>query len=150
MIAAFVEYNEVTKEERDLAYRKVGDSWSLVLRRIADKGAPETRVIKSDLNDDGDPKAVFSLPSSNPQFSQTLDVVDTSGLVVMHLDVNGGFARASAGGGLEVWYPSTKGGYVHTIIRYLSGKWTVISQDPQSQTQAQAQESTNESGGFTP
>ena len=148
-IAAFVEVDRTTKEERDLVYKKVGATWTLAQRRVADKGAPVGDVIKSDLNDDGDPKAVFTQPASNQQFSTSLDVIDTSGLVVMHLAINGGFAKASAGGGLEAWYPSSKGGYEHIIVRYLNGKWTVISEDPQSETQAQSAESNNGTGGFS-
>lgn len=52
-IAAFVEIDGSTKEERDLVYKKVGSDWSLAQRRVADKGAPESIAVKSDLNDDG-------------------------------------------------------------------------------------------------
>jgi hypothetical protein len=147
-IAAFIEGSKSSKEVRTLVYREVAGKFSLVLRDdTTDTGSTgSASLVKSDLNNDGDSKAVLVVPSANAMFAKTLDVIDTSGLVVIHLNLDGGFARAAVGGGLDAWFPSSAGGYKHDIIRYLSGQWTVISQDKESDTQAEP----NNGGGFTP
>ena len=147
-IAALTERSTSGEDVRDLVYRKNGaGSYGLVLRRDDATGKADTGLVESDLNlGDGDSKAVFSTPSTNEMFLQTLDVVDTSGVVAIHLNLDGGFARASTGGGLDAWFPATSGGYEHDILRFIGGQWRVISQVHESDTQAEP----NNGGGFTP
>lgn len=123
-------------QERDLVYHRVGDRWSLALRReFTSTSGDETDLWQSDVNRDGDPKAVFVTPATNATYGQELDVVEANGTVTLFRELKGGFATIAAGGGLETFVPDTTG-YTATVIRYTAGAWRVASVTAMSATQA--------------
>ncbi|HWE54632.1 MAG TPA: hypothetical protein VG435_03930 [Acidimicrobiales bacterium] len=154
-IAAIVEQQQLTNggnqggasplQERDLVYRHVGSTWSLVLRRASTSTAgAESQLWQSDVNRDGDPKAVFVRPAPNEMYGEEIDVVEASGSVTLYRQLQGGFATIAPGGGLETFVPDSAG-YLETVIRFSGGAWRIASVAQVSQSQAQA----NGEGPFT-
>lgn len=149
-IAAIVETRETPGQtstapaERDLVYRQVGNTYSLRLRRVT-AASSTTTLYASDVNRDGDPKAVFVTPAPNSQFGNELDVVDTGGAVTLLRQLHGGFATIGLGGGLKSFVPGSTSGYDEAVIRYSSGVWRIVSTAMVSQSQATAESS----GPFT-
>jgi hypothetical protein len=129
--------------ERDLVYREVGNTWSLVLRRtpVSVGSYEETKVYESDIMRDGDPKAVFVEPSANPQYANEIDVVEASGVVTLYRQMHGGFATVPASGGLDTYVPDPAGGYDEATIAYTNGAWTITAASQVSQSQAQSLDS---------
>ena len=60
------------------------------------------------------------------QFLSLGYLLEASGRVVLHRDLDGGVARQALGGGLEIWVPSTAGA-THAIIRWRAGAWQVTT-----------------------
>ncbi|MHB1534895.1 MAG: hypothetical protein ACYC1D_09875 [Acidimicrobiales bacterium] len=131
----------VAIQERDLVYRRVGGTYSLALRRVttATNGAGNTSTLwESDVNRDGDPKAVFVTPAPNSQYGNELDVVEATGVVTLYRQLHGGFATIAPGGGLETFVPSSTSGYDEAVIKYSGGAWRIASTAHVSATQGKA------------
>jgi len=127
-------------QERDLVYRRQGATYALVLRRTPEpNGSGETRLYESDVNRDGDPKAVFVTPAPNARYGTELDLVEGSGVVTLYRQLHGGFAGVAAGGGLDSFVPDPSQGYDEAVIRFGSGAWRIVSDARVSDSQAQAQ-----------
>ncbi len=153
-IAAIVEQQQHTyqagqptppSEERDLVYHRGGNNWVLSLRRAPVTNQSESRLYESDVNRDGDAKAVFISPAANTQYADELDVVEGTGAVSLYRQLHGGFATIASGGGLETFVPDARQGYDQTVIRYTSGAWRILSDQHVSDAQGQAE---TPSGGF--
>jgi len=128
-------------QERDLVYHRVGSAWHLALRRVTTSTgyAPTSDLWQSDIDRDGDPKAVFVTPAPNSQFGNELDVVEATGAVTLYRQLHGGFATIASGGGLETYVPATPTGYDEAVINYSAGAWRITSVTQVSQAQAQAE-----------
>lgn len=110
-------------DERDLVYRRQGDQWVLALSCVWQLqpalGGGSPRAVPADLGD-GFERVIFMFTPGDPNFSDAVDVVETSGRVVLHVTLDKGKARAVAGGGLETWSRATPDGggrYRHLVIR---------------------------------
>lgn len=149
-IAAIVEVQKATSQaaaaapsqERDLVYRRQGSSWNLVLRRtyLTNSGIG-TLLYESDVQRDGDPKAVFVRTAPNPRYGNELDLVEGSGKVTLYRQLHGGFAVVPPGGGLETFVPASSGGYHEALIKYLRGAWRILSVSHVTGSQARAESS---------
>lgn len=153
-IAAIVEQQRSTyqagqptppSQERDLVYHRQGNNYALTMRRAPVTNQSESRLYESDVNRDGDVKAVFVSPATNPQYANELDVVEGTGAVTLYRQLHGGFATIASGGGLEAFVPDASQGYDQTVIRYTSGAWRIVSDQHVSDAQGQAE---NPYGGF--
>lgn len=137
-VAGIVEQRENDQgrfDERTLVYERESGDWTLALRttRVVDPGAGgATRVTVSDLMKDDTPKLVFTFrdpidPLGGGRDNITaVDVVEETGDVVVHRDLNQGVAGPFDGRGLETW--SRKGEaatFVHEVVQYREGEWQV-------------------------
>lgn len=131
---ALVEYQN--SQERDLVYKVQGATADLALRRVRtansdaqDDNPAISNLEISDLVNDNTPKAIFEVPagSGDNEAYDNLDVVEASGVVVLHLDLHGGVARKAFGGGLETYTPAAAGRATQRIYRYTAGAWRLAS-----------------------
>ena len=84
---------------------------------------------------------MFVTAAANPQFANELDVVETTGRVIMYRQLHGGFATVATAGGLQTFVPDPNAGYDEAVIKYIGGAWRIISIRHVSQAQAQAESS---------
>lgn len=131
-VAGLVEYKN--SDERDLVYRRIGNTWSLALRftRVRTIDASE-RLGFDDLMDDGAKKLVFVRPAG--ERIDSLDVVESTGKVSFHQSLSHGQAQKYRGGGIESWTMAASGRYDHRVIRYEQGHWVTIKRDRVEQSQ---------------
>lgn len=141
-VAGIVEQRENDQgrfDERALVYERESGDWTLALRttRVVDPGSGgATRVTVSDLMKDNVPKLVFTFRNPIDPLGggrdniTTVDVVEETGDVVVHRDLNQGVAQPFDGGGLETW--GRKGEtvtFVHEVVQYREGGWRVTSSE---------------------
>ena len=121
--------------ERDLVYTIAGSTARLAL--TASRSVPAvaseyynpdaTRLQSSDLAEDNTAKLIFYTPIFSTTYVnayESIDVIEASGDMVLHRDLNGGVARQAFGGGLEEWVP-TPASVVHAVIKWSGGAWRV-------------------------
>lgn len=116
-------------QERALVYQRSGDQWLLTLRSTATVTSDYSgrRVAQSDLENDGDPKFVFSTPQRGAGSALAeVDVVEAPGQVVLHQDLTAGVATKADQGGLETWSQQGGGLYRHRVTAYLQGEWRTV------------------------
>lgn len=147
-IAAVVEVRKPTSQtsgpapapERDLVYHKQGSSWDLVLRRTYSTNTGiGTMLYESDVQRDGDPKAVFVRAAPNPRYGNELDLVEGTGKVTLYRQLHGGFALVPPGGGLRTFVPARAGGYHEALIKFERGAWRIVSLAHVTGSQARAE-----------
>jgi hypothetical protein len=136
-IAAVVEHRSrhfragaaiTTGQERDLVYRQVGQSWTLVLRRIPEAaGQGISQLYISDVMRNRNSVAVFVEPSVASHYGDEIDLVAGTGKVTLYRQLDDGFAVVSSTGGLTTYIPVPSGGYGSTALRYVAalGGWKV-------------------------
>jgi hypothetical protein len=125
--------------ERDLVYTVHGPTATLALSATRTVPKPQgggyspdaTRVETADLALDNTPKLVFYTPVLSATYVNaydSVDVVEATGRVVIHRDLDGGLATRAFGGGLETWVPY--GGQVERdIVQWRSGAWRISAAD---------------------
>lgn len=121
-------------QERDLVWRRHRRSWALELRRVFNTAAAPTRLWSGDVEARGRPVLVFVTPSGEEGFANELDVVDGTGRVSLYRFLGEGFVVAPGPGELVAYVPGwterrpVAGAYDQTLIGYLAGSWTVVSE----------------------
>ena len=109
--AWLVEYKGVGDEtvpKRALLYGSTGGNhWSLALRASDDDGRAWESVAArtADVVVDGNPKALYSFALRAGNSSRALDMVESSGVVVLHLQLSRAEARLAPGGGSSIGPP---------------------------------------------
>ncbi|MCU1601199.1 MAG: hypothetical protein JWO22_1908 [Frankiales bacterium] len=124
-------------EERDLVWTVTDSRASLALRAVRTASSSNgtgkqpgvtARVSIVDLAEDTTPKAVFLTPKgSGYDAIASVDVVEASGMVVIHRDLNGGKAGRAAGGGLQTVVPTGGDKAVESVIQFVNGAWRVTT-----------------------
>jgi hypothetical protein len=117
-----------TGQERDLVYRQVGQTWTLMLRRIPQAaGQGISQLYVSDVMRDRNSVAVFVEPSVASAYGDEIDLVAGTGKVTLYRQLDDGFAVVGASGGLTTYIPDPAGGYGATSLRYVAalGGWKV-------------------------
>jgi hypothetical protein len=122
-------------------YRREASRWRLVLvgeQALSGGEGGDTFGTVSDLAKDGAPKLVLitttvAAPGLPNDRLRQIDVVEASGVVVVHRDLRYGVARRADGihGGLRTWSAATTnpyGNYTETTIRYQDGAWRIVGQ----------------------
>jgi hypothetical protein len=121
-------------QERDLVWRREGNSWALALVHVFQSRGPASLVWADDVERDHDPKLVFVTPSGRAGFGTELDLVEGTGAVTLYRFLGQGFAVVPAAGGLVTYVPGwaeqngPADAYDQTFIGYSSGSWRVFSE----------------------
>jgi hypothetical protein len=121
-------------QERDLVWRRQGQSWSLALVHVSQGTRLPSLVWADDVERDHDPKLIFVTPSVRSGFGTELDVVEATGEVVLYRFLGQGFANVAAAGGLVTYVPGwteqhgPDNAYDQTLIGYSDGSWRVYSE----------------------
>jgi hypothetical protein len=121
-------------QERDLVWRREGNSWALDLVYVFQSSGPASFVWADDLERDHDPKLVFVTPSDRAGFGTELDLVEGTGAVTLYRFLGQGFANVPAAGGLVTYVPGwteqhgPEDAYDQTLIGYSNGSWRVFSE----------------------
>ncbi len=118
-------------EKRVLIFKQLDrEHWGLALIASDDSGnaIESIRVHSYDLAKDGNSKVVIGVQEAQ---TGTLDVevVETTGVVVLHQGIAMGAARAPDGGGIDTWSATPSGGYIHEEIRYAASAWRIVSSE---------------------
>lgn len=121
-------------QERDLVWRREGNTWALALVHVFQSPGPASLVWADDLERDHDPKLVFVTPSDRAGFGTELDLVEGTGSVTLYRFLGQGFANVPAAGGLVTYVPGwteqhgPAEAYDQTLIGYSNGSWRVFSE----------------------
>ena len=140
-VAGVVEQRSVVRGhvvERDQVYRLQGGQWALALQLTqalaVDAGEAGARLRAVDLLGDGRPFLVFVFPESGSAAGpndRAVDVVDSTGAVVVHRELYFGAVARASGGGLETWslVPGPSQVFRHEVDRPEGGAWVAEVSD---------------------
>jgi hypothetical protein len=105
-------------QERDRVYRQVGQTWTLVLRRIPEAaGQGISQLYISDVMRNHNSVAVFVEPSVASRYGDEIDLVAGTGKVTLYRQLDDGFAVVRPTGGLTTYIPDPAGGYGATTLQ---------------------------------
>lgn len=133
-VAGVVESNGA--QERDLAWRRAGPHWQLVLRRTFAHPAQLSEVVSAPVGPAGRPELVFVTASPGHRgFGAELDVVGEDGQVSLCRPyLTAGFVVATPGHSLVTYVPgwaeagAPRDVYDQMLIKNVDGMWTVMAE----------------------